>query len=66
MKAELLNQLAEIVGADYVSAHPEELYLYSRDPGAQPPRKVDTAIMPKTVDEVQRSLPFLTTFSDRN
>ena len=54
MKAELLKQLTEIVGADYVSDRPEELYPYSRDPGAQPPRKVDGVVMPRTVDEVQR------------
>jgi FAD/FMN-containing dehydrogenase len=54
MKAELLKSLAEIVGADYVSDRPEELYLYSRDPGAQPPRKVDGVAMPKTVAEVQQ------------
>ncbi len=54
MKAELLKSLAEIVGADYVSDRPEELYLYSRDPGAQPPRKVDGVVMPRTVEEVQR------------
>jgi glycolate oxidase len=54
MKAELLKSLAAITGADYVSDRPEELYLYSRDPGAQPPRKVDAVVMPKTVDEVQR------------
>jgi len=54
MKAELSKALAEIVGSDYVSDRPEELYLYSRDPGAQPPRKVDGVVMPGTVDEVQR------------
>ncbi|GAJ11534.1 unnamed protein product, partial [marine sediment metagenome] len=54
MKAELSKALAEIVGSDYVSDRPEELYLYSRDPGAQPPRKVDGVVMPRTVDEVQR------------
>jgi len=54
MKKELLKQLTEIVGADYVSDRPEELFLYSRDSGAQPPRKVDGVVMPKTVDEVQR------------
>ncbi len=54
MKAELLKQLSEIVGADYVSERPEELYLYSRDPGAQPPRRVDGVVVPKTVEEVQR------------
>ncbi|MGD9115554.1 MAG: FAD-binding oxidoreductase [Dehalococcoidia bacterium] len=54
MKAELLKSLTAITGADYVSDRPEELYLYSRDPGAQPPRNVDAVVMPKTVDEVQR------------
>jgi glycolate oxidase len=54
MKAELSKALAEIVGSDYVSDRPEELYLYSRDPGAQLPRKVDGVVMPRTVDEVQR------------
>ncbi|MGD9393820.1 MAG: FAD-binding oxidoreductase, partial [Dehalococcoidia bacterium] len=54
MKAEILKSLAEIVGADYVSDRPEELYLYSRDPGAQPPRKVDAVALPKTVAEVQQ------------
>jgi FAD/FMN-containing dehydrogenase len=54
MKAELLKSLTEIVGADYVSDRPEELYLYSRDPGAQPPRQVDAVAMPKTVEEVQQ------------
>ncbi len=54
MKAELSKALAEIVGSDYFSDRPEELYLYSRDPGAQLPRKVDGVVMPRTVDEVQR------------
>jgi len=53
MKKELLKQLTEIVGVDYVSDRPEELFLYSRDPGAQPPRKVDAVVMPQTVEDVQ-------------
>jgi FAD/FMN-containing dehydrogenase len=54
MKAELLSQLAGIVGQDYVSDRPEELYIYSRDPGAQKPRRADCVVMPRTVDEVQQ------------
>jgi len=54
VKEELLSRLAEIVGRDYVSDRPEELYLYSRDPGAQKPRRADCVVMPGTVDEVQQ------------
>jgi FAD/FMN-containing dehydrogenase len=54
MKADLLSQLAKIVGQDYVSNRPEELYLYSRDPGAQKPRRADYIVMPRTVTEVQQ------------
>lgn len=50
----IYRSLTDIVGEDFVSNRQEELYLYSRDPGAQPPRKVDYVAMPKTVEEVQR------------
>lgn len=45
--------LAEIVGQDFVSNKPEELFIYSRDSGAQAPRSVDYVVMPKTVEDVQ-------------
>jgi len=54
MKEDFLSRLAEIVGQDYVSNRPEDLYLYSRDPGAQKPRQADYVVMPRTVDEVQQ------------
>ncbi len=54
MKEDFLSQLSEIVGQDYVSNCPEDLYLYSRDPGAQKPRRADYVVMPRTVDEVQQ------------
>jgi FAD/FMN-containing dehydrogenase len=54
MKEDFLSQLAKIVGQDYVSNRPEELYLYSRDPGAQKPRRADYVVMPRTVAEVQQ------------
>jgi len=54
MKEDLFSRLAEIVGPDYVSDRPEDLYLYSRDPGAQKPRRADYVVMPATVAEVQQ------------
>lgn len=50
----IYNLLVSIVGEDFVSNRQEELYIYSRDPGAQQPRKTDYVVMPKTVDEVQK------------
>jgi len=45
--------LAEIVGKEYVSDQPEELWLYSRDPGTMDPKKPDYVVVPHTVEEVQ-------------
>jgi glycolate oxidase len=47
------RSLADIVGEDRVSNSQEELFIYSRDSGAQPPRKVDFVVMPETVEEIQ-------------
>ena len=49
----IYESLCEITGSDYVSREQEEQYLYSRDSGAQPPRRVDYVVMPGTVEEVQ-------------
>jgi len=54
MQEDILSRLADIIGQDYVSNRPEDLYLYSRDPGAQKPRQADYVVMPRTVDEVQQ------------
>jgi glycolate oxidase len=53
---DIYNSLIAIVGKDRVSNSQEELFLYSRDSGAQHPRKVDYVIMPETVEEVQKVL----------
>ena len=52
-KNEILSKLEEIVGRDFVSNNPADLYIYSQDPGASLPRPLDFVIMPKTVEEVQ-------------
>jgi len=48
------RSLIDIVGEKRVSNSQEELFIYSRDPGAQPPRQVDYVVMPETVEEVQK------------
>ena len=51
---DIYSSLVAIVGTEKVSNSPEELFIYSRDSGAQMPRNADYVIMPETVDEVQR------------
>ncbi len=51
---DIYSCLTDIVGQDFVSNRQEELYHYSRDSGAQKPRKADYVVLPKTVEEVQK------------
>ena len=57
-KENILKELKEIVGENFVSNREEELYIYSQDPGASLPRSVDYVILPKNVDEIQRIVKF--------
>jgi len=50
----ILTRLENIVGQDYVSNKPEDLFIYSQDSGASLPRPVDYVVIPKTVEEVQK------------
>jgi len=50
---DIYSSLVDIVGTERVSNHAEELFIYSRDSGAQIPRSADYVVMPKTVEEVQ-------------
>ena len=52
-KGEILQRLESIVGKEYATNKPEDLYIYSQDPGASEPRPVDFVVMPKEVEEVQ-------------
>jgi glycolate oxidase len=45
--------LAEIVGREFVSNQPEELFFYSRDPGTMDPKQPDYVVVPHKVEEVQ-------------
>lgn len=51
---EIINSLKEITGPDFVSAYPEERYIYSMDPGTMPPREPDAIVMPGSTEEVSR------------
>jgi len=50
----VLKELENIVGKDFVSSREEDLYIYSQDPGASLPRRVDFVVMPENVEEIQR------------
>jgi len=50
----IIKELKDIVGSQYVSAEPEELFFYSRDQGTMPPVEPDAVVMPKTTKEVSK------------
>jgi FAD/FMN-containing dehydrogenase len=52
----ILKDLADIVGERYVSASPEEKYIYSRDQGLQKPHNPDYVVLPGAAEEVQAVL----------
>lgn len=51
---QILKDLHNIVGKEFATNSPEDLYIYSQDPGASLPRSVDFVVMPKTTEEVQK------------
>ncbi|MCP4755693.1 MAG: FAD-binding oxidoreductase [Proteobacteria bacterium] len=46
--------LVEIVGEDYASNRPEELFTYSKDLGTSEPKMPDYVAAPKTTDEIRQ------------
>jgi len=48
------DQLADIVGPEFVSNAPEEKYIYAMDPGTMPPCTPDYVVMPGRTEEVQK------------
>ncbi len=52
-KDSIYKALVQIVGEDYASNRPEELFIYSVDSGTEGPRKVDYVAMPKTTQQVR-------------
>ncbi len=50
----MLEKLRGIVGDQWVSNRPEELYIYSRDMTENPPSMPDYVVMPETVEQIQQ------------
>ena len=50
----IYNALVDIVGEDYVSIQPEDLFTYSKDLGTSEPMRPDVVVAPKTAEEVQK------------
>ena len=51
---EAYRELASIVGERYVSNHPEERFIYSRDMGTMDPSYPDFVVMPNSTEEVRK------------
>lgn len=54
MKDAVLKALQRIVGEDFVSNRPEELFLYSRDLGSGRSGRLDYVVVPGSSDEVRK------------
>ena len=52
--SDVLQELANIVGDQYVSNHAEERFIYSRDMGTMLPAEPDMVVMPASTEEVQQ------------
>lgn len=50
---DIASHLAQIVGEEYVSNHPEEIFFYARDPGLMPAHEPDYVVVPHTAEEIQ-------------
>lgn len=51
--SDIYKALTGIVGENYVSYQPEELFFYARDPGLMPANKPDYIVLPETSLEIQ-------------
>jgi FAD/FMN-containing dehydrogenase len=52
----ILNKMIDIVGADFVSTDPEDLYIYSFDMTEEPQGNPSSIVMPKTPEEIRNLL----------
>jgi FAD/FMN-containing dehydrogenase len=58
VKNKMAQALEEIVGPDYVSTNPADLYIYSRDMTIAEPNMPDVVVLPASVEQVQAILRF--------
>ncbi len=52
----IMNNLIGIVGQDFVSTDPEDLYIYAFDMTEEPQGNPEAIVMPKTPEEIQKLL----------
>jgi len=52
----IASELMKIVGEDFVSTDPEDLYIYSYDMTEEPAGNPEAIVMPKTPEEIQKLL----------
>jgi len=52
-KSRVVQELERIVGSEFVSANPADLYIYSQDMTQAEPSQPDVVVLPNTVEEVQ-------------
>ncbi len=51
---DIYAELSRIIGPQYVSNHPEECFIYARDPGTMEGRRPDWVVMPNSTEEVRQ------------
>jgi glycolate oxidase len=51
---DMIDRISQIVGPRFVSAEPEERYLYSMDQGTMPPMEPDAVVLPGNTEAVQK------------
>ncbi|HUY00265.1 MAG TPA: FAD-binding oxidoreductase [Candidatus Deferrimicrobium sp.] len=51
---DILEKLSNIVGEEFTSNRPEELYIYSQDMTENPPSMPDYVVLPENVEQVQQ------------
>jgi len=54
----IYHALVDMVGEDYVSNQPEELFTYSKDLGTSEPKWPEYVVVPNTTEEVQKIVLF--------
>ncbi len=52
----IMNKMVDIVGEDFVSSDPEDLYIYSYDMTEEPQGNPEAIVMPKTPEDIQKLL----------
>ncbi|MHA1130967.1 MAG: glycolate oxidase subunit GlcD, partial [Candidatus Helarchaeota archaeon] len=50
----IMSSMINVVGEDFVSTDPEDIYIYSYDMTEEPPGNPEAIVMPRTPEEIQK------------